>query len=372
MAFLAALYFLTGDNSGLHRLSQFIALGLFPGTVARLLGHQSWKIHRICFALSLVAYMVYNPSLRPGKQDLTMMLANWHLVLAGFALAFLQPFCGALRLQRLFTDSGIEAGFFATLKLCLAGSFFNIFLPGSTGGDIYRVYAIIGKDRKRFGRALASVTLDRFLGMPPLMIMVLVAAIVDYSFAFANARFAKLMNFIIIASVGSIAIMLALWFSRNCFSDSDASGQVGKLGRIHQLLAANLSRPLTLPLTQFYGLASHVAVVMACACFAYALGVDGIPAWRFFFLVPLANAVNAIPGAPGGIGQGEIAMAALFDLAAPGQGNAQIGVVVMLLLRLANIAIGLTGGAFYAMGHVAMKDVQISETARRSETDQCP
>lgn len=371
---LAAVSFLAGGfDSTAGRLSLFVCLGLVPGVMWRLAGRSAWRVHRIGFAAALVAFMLSDSRLRPEAGDLGKIAANWRLVTLGFLVSLTQPLWGAFRLRRLLIDSGLAIGFGKTLNLCLAGSFFNLFLPGSTGGDLYRIYAISSGERRKLGSAVASVTLDRLLGLPPLVFLILLAALVDRRFAFGNARLAGLSAFVAVSAVGSLVLMALLWAGRRRYrSGRHADKPTGRLAKISNLLASNLSRPSTLPVTLAHGFMSHVAVVVSCLLFAMALGVAGVPAPRFFLLVPLAMSVNAIPGAPGGLGQGEIAMATLLDLAAPGLGNAQAGVVIMLLFRLSNIAIGLAGGIVYATGGVALHDLESEMKAIRSEADRCP
>ena len=367
---LAAFWLLSGDDSTSGRLALFICLGLAPGSVVRLSGRSGWSIHRIGIAAALIAFMLNNPRLRPDAAALARITEHWRLVALGVLIAFLQPVFGAFRLRRLLTDSGGVISFFQTLKLCLAGSFFNIFLPGATGGDVYRVYTIASGEKKRLGAAVASVSLDRLLGLPPMVFIIIVAEALDYRFAFGNERLAKLSTFIAIAAVACLGLMIFLWrSSRQYRRNGTGHRPTGRFARIRNLMAAHLSRPSTLPATLAQGLFSHIAVIAACALFACALGVEGIPPLRFFLLVPLVMAVNSIPGAPGGLGQGEIAMATILDLAAPGFNNAPAGVVVMLLLRLANIGIGLAGGMAYATGKVGFRDIESEMATMRIEAD---
>lgn len=373
LAVLAIVFLATSAESGLHRFSLYIGLGLAPGVLWRLAGKSSWTVHRVCFAVVLVAYLFANPKLRPAATDLDKIVAHWRLVALGLAVSLSQPIWGALRLRLLLADSGIAIGFLPTLKLCLSGSFFNIFLPGATGGDLYRIYVLSAGERRRAGQAVAAITLDRFLGMPPLVLLVLAAAWLDRDFAFGQATLSSLMTFIVVTAVVCLGLMAYLWLGRGKLDKPPAPGEkAGRLRRLHRLLVSHVTAPATLPLTLFYGFWSHVAVIVACICFGRALGVEGIPVLRYFLLVPLASAINAIPGSPGGIGQGEIAMAALLDLAAPGMGNAQAGVVVMLLTRLANILIGLAGGVFYVLGGVDIRRAKAELDDFANETNPCP
>ncbi len=358
IAGLGVTYFLTAPDSALNRFSFWVALGLIPGTIWRLAGHSSWNVHRVFFAVSLVTFVLQNPALRPDAETLRKIDDSWGLVIVGFFVSFTQPLWGMLRTQRLLVDSGVVISHWDSLKLCLCGSFFNIFLPGSTGGDAYRVYAITRGYRKKLAPAIASITLDRLLGLPSLIVVVALGMLLDYRFFSGNRVLSKLVPFISVTGAVCLALVGYLAFAGRTRRRHDWSrrhlAEKGKppgwFKRTHAMIATNVKRPATLPLALFYGFMSHIACIVSCLCFGLALGVEGVPPLRYFLIIPMAMTINSIPGAPGGVGQGELAMATLLEMAGPGDANAQAGVMIMLLFRITNMLMGLIGGVFYAMG----------------------
>ncbi len=349
---LAVFRIVLDDPEGaLSRLTLFVSVGLAPGVIWRVLGRSSWGVHRVFFALSLVAFVVDNPALRPDSRSWRRIQENWPLVSLGFLSSFAQPFLGSLRTHRLLRDSGVGISQYASLRLCLSGTFFNIFLPGANGGDAYRVYALTRGYGTGFAPAIASITLDRLLGLPSLILVVALGMALDYGFLRANRLLGNLIPFIAVAAAVCVVLVGYLAVAGKSRRRADGSAaKSGWTGRAHALIATNVTRRWTLPLALFYGFLSHAACIVSCLCFGEALGVRGVPALRYFLLVPLAMTINSLPGAPGGVGQGELAMATLLDMAAPGLENAQAGVVVMLLFRLSTMATGLWGGAYYALG----------------------
>ena len=355
---LALFWVFAAPETLAHRFSLFLGLGLLPGVLWRLAGRNSWNVHRVGFAASLVAFVLTNPNLRPDAGTWEKMIDGWKLVGIGLVISFTQPLWGMLRTQRLLTDSGVVISRYDSLKLCMSGTFFSIFLPGANGGDAYRVYAITKGYRAKLGPAIASITLDRLLGLPSLILVVIMGMAMDYQFFLSNRILSKMIPFI--SGAGAVCLILVLYLAHAGKSrrrhdwtkpyESRDGGEPGLLKRIHVMIATNVKRPATLPLALLYGFLSHVACIASCQCFGMALGVQGVPAFRYYLIVPMAMAINGIPGAPGGVGQGEVAMATLLDMASPGYDNAQAGVMIMLLFRLSNMAIGLLGGAFYALG----------------------
>ena len=331
----------------------FLIAGLVPGAIWRLAGRRSWGVHRLGFAAALAGIALSNPDLRPDAAVWRRVLENWRLVALGFASSFAQPIWGAFRLHRLLGDGGEAGTWLKTFRLCLIGSFFNVILPGSTGGDAYRAYAL-GRG-SRLGSAIAAVSLDRLLGLPPLIFLLLAAMAWEREFLAASRVMVRTIPFIISAGAVSLALagylLLAGKSRRRADAESIADGAPpGRWRRLHLLISGNVRRRGTIPLTMAYGLLAHVNMIVACILFGEALGVSGLSWTRYFLVVPMAMAVNAIPGSPGGAGQGELAMAALLEMANPDVGNAQAGVALMLLFRLSNLGIGLAGAAAYALG----------------------
>ncbi|MDR2391915.1 MAG: flippase-like domain-containing protein [Planctomycetota bacterium] len=337
----------------------FIAFGLLPGTFWRLLGRKSWNVHRAGFAAALAAYVLSTPSLRPNAETLRNISKNWNLALLGFCLSFTQPLWGGLRLHRLLGDVGrIEITCAQSVALCFSGFFFNIFLPGATGGDAYRVYVLGRQGGAGIGSAIATISLDRFLGLPSLVLIVFFGMALDWRYLANNRTLSEMVPFI--AAAGGICLLLIGYLvlagkgrrqaDKIAPGEADDTRSAGRLLRLHRLLAKNVRRPATLPLALLYGALAHVATIAACQCFGSSLGISGISWMRYYLIVPMALSINVIPVAPGGVGQGELAMAALFAMASSDGANAQAGVMLMLLFRLSNIAIGLSGAVAYVAG----------------------
>lgn len=312
-----------------------------------------WKTGRILLAVGLTIYVIATPGMRPDAESVRRALAAWPIVALGFVIAFTQTAWGALRIQRLLADGGARLTTGQSFSLCLIGAFFNIFLPGSTGGDAYRVYAITRGHGCSLSHSIAVISLDRLLGLPPLILVVLLGAALDYEFLAGVQKLRGLMTFIYIAGVVCLVFVAYLLTAGRRLRHQDSGSHVaapGWLGRLHRLLGESVRRPMTLPLTLLYGFLSHIACIVSCLCFGVALEAQGVPMLRYFLIIPMAMTINAIPGAPGGIGQGELAMGALLAMAGQGEANVQIGVAVMLLFRITNLVVGLAGGVLYALG----------------------
>lgn len=120
----------------------------------------------------LAMYIVFR------KVDFTTV---WELVrksnplwlIIAFLLFNLSKLFSAHRLRALLDALGISIGYIHNLKLCYVGMFYNLFLPGSVGGDGYKVVYLNKKYQAKLKLLVASVLLDRVSGAAILLAMAL-------------------------------------------------------------------------------------------------------------------------------------------------------------------------------------------------------
>lgn len=80
-----------------------------------------------------------------------------------FILCFLNTVVSAFKWELLLKADGIDVGLWRLTRSYLIGTFFNLFLPSSIGGDAYRIYDV-SKRSSRAAEGFASVFADRFTG----------------------------------------------------------------------------------------------------------------------------------------------------------------------------------------------------------------
>ncbi len=342
-----------------------LALGLLPGTAMRLLGRSSWTAHRVGVTLGLVTFLVWNGNLEFGK--LRTALADWPLLLGGLALIAMMPLMGAWRWQVLLKGQAIEITYLQSLRLVLVGFFFNQFVPGGTGGDVFRIYYVARGRRDAAARATMSVVIDRLSGMPPLVLLVVGACIVNWTFITGNPDFRVYGSVIaVIAALSAVVFAYLIFGAGAVLRFVEKRRERLFLGKhlltVAEAVAAYRDRRRLLLSAFGIGLLAHLATVLACALFGAATEMQGVGLSRYFILIPMGIAVNMVPAAPGGAGQGELAFTVLFAQAAPGLGNGARGLVVMLCFRAAMLFYGLIGGIVYACGEHTV-DVDEEATA---------
>jgi hypothetical protein len=117
---------------------------------------------RIVISLGLIGWILYKVDRRELAETLKS-INLWYLLLSFSAYFVVNLFC-AWRWQVLLAARGIRAGFWRLFRYFLNGLFFGNFLPTTVGGDLARAYLVVDDCSKK-SEALASVLVDRFIGL---------------------------------------------------------------------------------------------------------------------------------------------------------------------------------------------------------------
>jgi uncharacterized membrane protein YbhN (UPF0104 family) len=110
-------------------------------------------------------------------QQLRSILARVHAGWASIAFLLTGPLIVTLAFRwRIFVkQQRIDLPFGTILSLAWAGQFFNSFLPGSTGGDFFKIYQLCRLAHDRKAAAAATVLADRFSALAALLLLATIA-----------------------------------------------------------------------------------------------------------------------------------------------------------------------------------------------------
>ena len=153
--------------------------------------------------------------------DVKVHLQNLPVMFLVLALALDQlgqTLC-AYRWAELSTLGGRPAKFKDTLPVYFTGMFFNMCLPTSIGGDVWRVVGLGRKTGSKSG-AVASVFMDRNVGLSALLVIGLISSIASPQFSTIEAT---LFGFHLIGPIWPIFLLLIVGFvgaNVALFSDS--------------------------------------------------------------------------------------------------------------------------------------------------------
>jgi hypothetical protein len=308
---------------------------------------------RVSVAAILIVYLI-----RAGKIDFSILFGErfgWGWALCGFFIYFLMSLLGAYRWKWLLTAQEIEVPFWNLLRLTYVGYFFNISMPGTTGGDVVKAYYAAHLAPAKKTEAVTSVFFDRVVGLCALAVLAF-AAVTIYWCVWSRSETVRTL-LVCIASALVILLLFTLFLSRHR-GDSRLINwckvhlPFGKtLGRAYDSLSLYRSRKLPLAIAFLLSLLAHIVAICANYFFALALDVEPVSFLVFLFLVPVGIFIDSIPVSIAGLGWGEAAYGVLFPLAGY---KPTLGTSVAALMHCAKIIWGLAGSVFYLIGRKSL------------------
>lgn len=138
-------------------------------------GGQALFLAKLLFGILIIAVLAWSVDLG-AVWDLLVRVAAWALIasIAAFAVSVLLH---TWRWRRVLASRQIELGLWETVRLILCGNFFSLFLPGSLGGDVYRVLGA-QKAAASLLQSTGTVLIERYCGFLATFLMALGAMLV--------------------------------------------------------------------------------------------------------------------------------------------------------------------------------------------------
>jgi uncharacterized protein (TIRG00374 family) len=310
--------------------------------VTRLLGSRAV---RLGIAVALTGYLLWtnDPAaiLRAGAG------ADWLWIGVACGLVFFDRALMAWRwvaLLRPVAPAALHLG--AVMRVFFVSSFLGTFLPASIGGDAVRAYGVMRHDVPG-GAAVASVAMDRALGVVSVLLLGLVSALTLSTVVPTGV-------WILLAVGGTVSLAVAAVIFVDAIGDA-----VGRLAVrvpgvrlrhvIHRVLeAVRAYRHHHRALAGV--LAASVAVqalrVLQAWCLGRSLGIEASPA-VYFVAVPICVLIMQVPVTVNGLGTGQAAF--LWTFAPAGVARPDALALSILFIALGIVG-NLPGGLLYAFG----------------------
>ncbi|MFT5289819.1 MAG: hypothetical protein ACI8QS_003478 [Planctomycetota bacterium] len=262
------------------------------------------------------------------------------------------------RWRLLLAIAGCPASLLETARLTLLGYFFNLVMPGMTGGDLIKGVVVARNNPKRRTDALVSIVVDRVIGLLALMALTGVTLLV------AGEEFSELRLPIwgLVVAVFGGALIYANPRLRALFRVEQILQKLplgDKLQALDRAAVIYLRHPVKLAIAGLLSLGNHTFIILGVWVFGRSFGVDAesVSLGEFFVVVPVANIVGALPLAPGGWGLGEAVYKGLFErIGASGA----LGVATSVTFRLTQLGFGLLGGVYLLLpsGRQAVREAE--------------
>jgi uncharacterized protein (TIRG00374 family) len=288
---------------------------------------------------------------RRGDLNLSRLagaVAHWPYLLAILVVFYFEMVVTAWRWNLLLGAQGIVVSFQKAFSLTMIGSLFNMVIPGAVGGDVVKGYYITRRIEGKRPEAVATILMDRVLGLLGLLLLAAVAAMWNikaargsralellWLFAISSAA-AGLLTLVLAVATGGSLPFLERWRSNLWVAHLlKAAETLGAYRRNPRVLVVALS-------------ASVFNQVLSCLAFWLAVQtIDGAAISRgyFFLLVPLGLMTTVLPVSPAGVGVGQAAFFTLFQVL-PSR-NGALAANAFTVFQVLLILVYLSGFYFY-------------------------
>ena len=312
--------------------------------------------------LVFVAFLLLGVAIWSNRIELAKVFAkpiNGGALAVGFVIYIGALVLTFLRWHWLVRTLNIPFRRVDAIRLGFVGNIFNLVIPGAVGGDVVKAMFLARARPDRKASAVASMVIDRLLGLAGLFLLASIAGI--FAFGRANPQ-AKMLIGITWGALFAGLCGLALLFTPRLYPllNKLAFGKP-KIGRIlHELEQAAFSYR------------ERIGVVVACllaSCGIHSLYVlafymasraifETIPTLaEHLLMVPLVLFTTAVPLPFGALGLTENASGIMFGLV--GHPN---GAVAMMAFRVLMYGSGLVGALVYLANFKQIQGLTKHET----------
>jgi uncharacterized protein (TIRG00374 family) len=291
---------------------------------------------RVAVSVGLIAYML-------TRLDLENMLrflrrADLGLVFLTLVTVVVDRSFMVLRWMKLVEALDIHVPAARVVKIFFLSTFFGSFLPSGVGGEAVRAVSF-SRLTERGVETVASVVMDRLLGLLSMLLMGLISLTVFYRVYPHPA----LVGVVVILMIG-VVFALTLGLSRRMHARFAAGASEGWLTRAARAMGRYRDRPGTLAAVLLLSLGVQTLRVLQAYLMSEAMAL-GTPFIYFLCFIPPILVVTMVPISVGGWGTTNVAYVALFSQVGMDPDGAFVLSVVILALGVVG---NLPGGLIYA------------------------
>ncbi len=275
--------------------------------------------------------------------------ADWRWLLLSLLASAISPLSATIRWGWLLRVQDIRLSWKRVTQLYMIGSFFNLFLLGSTGGDAIKlVYLLRQVEPKKRAGGVMAVGMDRVIGLLALIILATVFVILRYRWLTQTPAAAGLLaTFALIIGSGALGVVVTGAVVGLRVADKLPAGLPGRTKILEgaaavQTYARSWPAIIKCILISFCG---HASFFCTYYCAARALHA-GISFWDMAVILPIVNTIIALPISVSGVGFREtLYIRLLGDLCGI---SAPLATSISIVGFLSSVIFyGLLGGVFY-------------------------
>jgi hypothetical protein len=300
---------------------------------------------RILGTAVFVGFLIYRIELTELREGISQFSPGLYLVF--FGLFLFGQWLSSIRWKILLASQQIPVRLSRLFRYYLLGYVWNFTLPSDMGGDIVKIYKIIGEEAGKHAKvgAVLATAMDRLLGLLAIVCLIAVAAAVSPLLPQA------LRIGITAASLAALVAFGLLYFRKLPFAGRLVRWLAGRLGKasVAEKLLSALALFRSSPRSFFVAFGISVGFQLLGVFNQWiafrVVGVE-VPLVALFFAVPVTRLLTALPLSMGGIGLKEVGLFGL--LASVGVTSTQV--VAFSLVGYSEILLVVAG---YGLFHFA-------------------
>ena len=240
------------------------------------------------------------------------------------------------------------------IRLGFLGFFCNLIALGAVGGDIFKAFAIAKHHKNRRAEAVATVVIDRIIGLYALFIVASTVIVATQLYDSPDSSIRTVCYFTLACTgTGFLGILMILIPGITTGKASEFLGKLPKIGTIcSKLLNAVRMYRMRFPIVILAGVMSIcVHSLIAASIFMISRGLPGAAPEMIeqFVAVPLSLLTGVLPLPAAGFGAFEFALDKMYVLFST---DAHVitegkGLLTALTYRLFTLAIAFIGACYY-------------------------
>lgn len=291
---------------------------------------------------------------------------NWPILLCALPICLTAVMIAILRWHMLVRTLGLDFTIRDALRAGFIGNLVNLMPFGLVGGDSLKAVMLIHRNPHRKTEAVASVLIDRVIGLYALLLLAAVASLFlpveqlqrlateDRVLVERLTRAVQTAS--IISTVGLIVLLIPGVTNSRLWDLLEKTPLMG--GVLHKLVGAvrNYRRRVDRLLAAIgASLGIHLLYVLSMITLTIGLRIpaDQRPAiGSFFIIVPPAMIAGALP-----IGAYEVALNILYRSVSPPSAPQNIGFLLALGYRLIQVTIATIGVGYWLTSRSEVKEI---------------
>jgi hypothetical protein len=318
-------------------------------------------------SFTILGYLFYAASQDESFHQLRESPKNWLLLVLAFLLMVVGVVSTIVRWHLLVRALDMPFSIRDAFRLGFLGYLFTFITMGVVGGDLLKAVFLARQQPGRRAEAVATVVVDRIIGLFALFFVATVAFL-TFGLDARNVRDPNLLSqiqyicygavgFTIAGTVGFLLLLLPGFTSNPLW---DALVGLPKIGHtIGRLIGAVRMYRRRLPLLLFIfvmSAATHVVFTLSVYCTASGLPGNHPSFSTHLVIVQIASLCGALP-LPGGLGAFEYVLDYLYRAVSSADVAARQGFVVALAFLVIKLLIAAIGMVYYVAGRRQVKEL---------------